>query len=67
MLPLKRIGCWPWLIPVLGIPLSYYWSPGSAPAGAWLVVVLVFGVVPLPGLVIGASRPIRTRPSRCRD
>ncbi|WP_324731057.1 hypothetical protein [Pseudomonas paeninsulae] len=29
MLTIKSIGYWFWLIPVLGIPLSDYWSLNS--------------------------------------
>ncbi|MDP3817192.1 alkane 1-monooxygenase [Pseudomonas sp.] len=55
MLAIKSIGYWLWLIPVLGIPLSYHWSHGSAQADAWawLVIVVVFGVIPLLDFVIG--------------
>ncbi|MBG0847065.1 alkane 1-monooxygenase [Pseudomonas chengduensis] len=55
MLALKKIGYWIWLIPVLGIPLSYYWSQGSAHADAWpwLVISVVFGVIPLLDFIVG--------------
>ncbi|MDH1560113.1 alkane 1-monooxygenase [Pseudomonas chengduensis] len=55
MLALKKVGYWIWLIPVLGIPLSYYWSQGSAHADAWpwLVISVVFGVIPLLDFVVG--------------
>lgn len=55
MLALKKIGYWIWLIPVFGIPLSYYWSLGSAHADAWawLVITVVFGVIPLLDFVVG--------------
>lgn len=55
MLALKKVGYWIWLIPVLGIPLSYHWSQGSAHADAWpwLVISVVFGVIPLLDFVVG--------------
>jgi alkane 1-monooxygenase len=55
MLALKKVGYWIWLIPVLGIPLSYHWSVGSAHADAWawLVITVVFGVIPLLDFVVG--------------
>nr|UYP39512.1 alkane-1 monooxygenase [Pseudomonas oleovorans] len=55
MLALKKVGYWIWLIPVLGIPLSYHWSLGSthADAWAWLVITVVFGVIPLLDFVVG--------------
>ena len=55
MLALKKVGYWIWLIPVLGIPLSYYWSQGSAHADAWpwLVIIVVFGVIPLLDFIVG--------------
>ncbi|MGG2396161.1 alkane 1-monooxygenase [Pseudomonas sp. SH1-B] len=55
MLALKKVGYWIWLIPVLGIPLSYHWSLGSAHADAWawLVITAVFGVIPLLDFVVG--------------
>lgn len=55
MLAIKSIGYWFWLIPVLGIPLSYYWSLDSHYANAWpwLVVIVVFGVIPLLDFIIG--------------
>ncbi|MGA4474376.1 alkane 1-monooxygenase [Ectopseudomonas chengduensis] len=55
MLTLKKVGYWIWLIPVLGIPLSYYWSQGSAHADAWpwLVISVVFGVIPLLDFIVG--------------
>ncbi|MFT0634637.1 alkane 1-monooxygenase [Pseudomonas sihuiensis] len=55
MLALKKVGYWIWLIPVLGIPLSYYWSQGSAHADAWpwLVISVVFGVIPLLDFIVG--------------
>lgn len=55
MLALKKVGYWIWLIPVLGIPLSYHWSLGSphADAWAWLVISVVFGVIPLLDFVVG--------------
>lgn len=55
MLALKKIGYWIWLVPVLGIPLSYYWSLGSTHADAWayLVVSVVFGLIPLLDLLVG--------------
>ena len=55
MLALKKVGYWIWLIPVLGIPLSYYWSPCSAHAAAWpwLVISVVFGVIPLLDFIVG--------------
>tara|TARA_Y100001951_G_scaffold104330_1_gene115596 strand:- start:3080 stop:4291 length:1212 start_codon:yes stop_codon:yes gene_type:complete len=55
MLALKKVGYWIWLIPVLGIPLSYHWSLGSAHADAWawLVITVVFGVIPLLDFVVG--------------
>jgi alkane 1-monooxygenase len=54
-LALKKVGYWIWLIPVLGIPLSYYWSQGSAHADAWpwLVISVVFGVIPLLDFIVG--------------
>lgn len=55
MIALKKFGYWIWLIPVLGIPLSYYWSQGSeyANAWAWMVICVVFGVIPLLDFVVG--------------
>jgi alkane 1-monooxygenase len=55
MLALKKVGYWIWLIPVLGLPLSYYWSQGSAHADAWpwLVISVVFGVIPLLDFIVG--------------
>jgi len=55
MLALKKVGYWIWMIPVLGIPLSYYWSQGSAHADAWpwLVIIVVFGVIPLLDFIVG--------------
>ena len=55
MLVIKSIGYWFWLIPVLGIPLSYYWSLDSQYANAWpwLVIVVVFGIIPLLDFIIG--------------
>lgn len=55
MLALKKVGYWIWLIPVLGIPLSYHWSLNSAHADAWawLVITVVFGVIPLLDFVVG--------------
>ncbi|SDP84813.1 alkane 1-monooxygenase [Ectopseudomonas guguanensis] len=55
MIALKKVGYWIWLIPVFGIPLSYYWSLGSAHADAWawLVITVVFGVIPLLDFVVG--------------
>mgnify|MGYP001627379741 CR=1 FL=1 len=55
MIALKTGGYWIWLVPVLGIPLSYYWSLGSAHADAWawLVITVVFGVIPLLDFVVG--------------
>ncbi|RMH86353.1 alkane 1-monooxygenase [Pseudomonas sp. AOB-7] len=55
MIALKKVGYWIWLVPVLGIPLSYYWSLGSAHADAWawLVITVVFGVIPLLDFVVG--------------
>ncbi|AQZ33320.1 alkane 1-monooxygenase [Pseudomonas sp. LPH1] len=55
MLALKKVGYWIWLIPVLGIPLSYYWSQGSTHADAWpwLVISVVFGVIPLLDFIVG--------------
>jgi alkane 1-monooxygenase len=55
MLALKKVGYWVWLIPVLGIPLSYHWSLGSLHADAWpwLVISVVFGVIPLLDFVVG--------------
>jgi len=62
MIALKKVGYWIWLIPVFGIPLSYYWSLGSAHADAWawLVITVVFGVIPLLDFVVVATRPTRT-------
>ena len=55
MLAIKSIGYWFWLIPVLGIPLSYYWSLNSQYANAWpwLVVLVVFGIIPVLDFIIG--------------
>jgi alkane 1-monooxygenase len=55
MIALKKVGYWIWLVPVLGIALSYYWSLGSAHADAWawLVITVVFGVIPLLDFVVG--------------
>ena len=55
MIRLKKVGYWIWLIPVFGIPLSYFWSYGSdSPnAWAWLVIGVVFGIIPLLDFVVG--------------
>ena len=55
MLALKKVGYWIWLSPVLGIPPGYYWSQGSAHADAWpwLVISVVFGVIPLLDFIVG--------------
>ena len=55
MLALKKVGYWIWLVPVLGVPLSHHWSLGSAHADAWayLVVGVVFGLIPLLDLLVG--------------
>ena len=55
MLAIKRWGYWLWLVPVAGIPLSYQSSLSSQYPNAWpwLVVLGVFGVVPILDLLIG--------------
>lgn len=55
MLAIKSIGYWFWLIPVLGIPMSYNASLNSHYSNAWpwLVVGVVFGIIPLLDVVIG--------------
>ncbi|KAF1053800.1 MAG: Alkane 1-monooxygenase 2 [Stenotrophomonas maltophilia] len=55
MLRLKKAGYWIWLIPVFGIPVSYWWSYASAYPNAWpwLVVCVVFGVIPLLDAIVG--------------
>lgn len=55
MLRLKKAGYWIWLVPVFGIPVSYWWSYGSnyPNAWAWLVITVVFGVIPLLDFVVG--------------
>lgn len=55
MIALKKAGYWIWLVPVLGIPLSYHWSLGSDHANAWpwLVIGVVFGVIPLLDFIVG--------------
>jgi alkane 1-monooxygenase len=55
ILSVKKVSYWIWLIPVLGIPLSYRESLDSAYANAWawLVVGTVFGVIPLLDGLIG--------------
>lgn len=55
MLRLKKAGYWIWLVPVFGIPLSYWWSYGSDYPNAWpwLVITVVFGVIPLLDFVVG--------------
>ncbi len=55
MIALKKAGYWIWLIPVLGVPMSYYWSLGSAHADGWayLVVTVVFGVIPILDAIVG--------------
>ncbi|MDX1298827.1 MAG: alkane 1-monooxygenase, partial [Pseudomonas sp.] len=55
MLAIKSIGYWLWLISVVGIPMSYYSSLHSPYSNAWpwLVVVVVFGVIPLLDMLVG--------------
>lgn len=55
MLTIKSIGYWFWLIPVLGIPMSYHASLRSEYSNAWpwLVVLVVFGVIPVLDFIIG--------------
>lgn len=55
MLAIKSIGYWFWLIPVLGIPMTYNASLNSQYSNAWpwVVVLVVFGVVPLLDFIIG--------------
>lgn len=55
MIALKKVGYWIWLIPVAGIPMSYYWSLGSDHPNAWpwLVITIVFGVIPFLDFIVG--------------
>ncbi|MDF3930987.1 alkane 1-monooxygenase [Pseudomonas citronellolis] len=55
MLSLKKAGYWIWLVPVFGIPVSYWWSYGSAHpnAWAWFVISVVFLVIPLLDAIVG--------------
>ncbi|SDH81924.1 alkane 1-monooxygenase [Pseudomonas panipatensis] len=55
MLRLKKVGYWIWLVPVLGIPLSYHWSQGSDRPNAWtwFVIGVVFLVIPLLDAIVG--------------
>tara|TARA_R110000868_G_scaffold202220_1_gene449777 strand:+ start:21243 stop:22382 length:1140 start_codon:yes stop_codon:yes gene_type:complete len=55
MLAIKSIGYWFWLISVLGIPMSYYASLHSQYSNAWpwVVVVVVFGVIPVLDFIVG--------------
>ncbi|WP_171428875.1 alkane 1-monooxygenase AlkB2 [Pseudomonas aeruginosa] len=55
MLRLKKYGHWIWLIAVLGIPLSYWWSLGSDYPNAWpwLVISVVFGLIPILDAIVG--------------
>ena len=55
MLRLKKYGYWIWLIAVLGIPLSYWWSLGSDYPNAWpwLVISVVFGLIPILDAIVG--------------
>ncbi|MDF5876547.1 hypothetical protein P4204_09510 [Pseudomonas aeruginosa] len=52
---LKKYGYWIWLIAVLGIPLSYWWSLGSDYPNAWpwLVISVVFGLIPILDTIVG--------------
>ncbi len=54
MLRLKKYGYWIWLIAVLGIPLSYWWSLGSDYPNAWpwLVISVVFGLIPILDAIV---------------
>ena len=55
MLRLKKAGYWIWLVPVFGIPLSYWWSYGSdhPNAWAWFVIAVVFLVIPVLDAIVG--------------
>ncbi len=55
MLAIKSVGYWLWLIPVLGIPLSYFMSIDSAYANVWpwFVMIVVFGVIPVLDFIVG--------------
>ncbi|HCL3370294.1 alkane 1-monooxygenase AlkB2 [Pseudomonas aeruginosa] len=55
MLRLKKYGYWIWLIAVLGIPLSYWWSLDSDYPNAWpwLVISVVFGLIPILDAIVG--------------
>jgi alkane 1-monooxygenase len=55
MLAIKSVGYWLWLIPVLGIPLSYFMSIDSAYANVWpwFVMIVVFGVIPVLDSIVG--------------
>lgn len=55
MLSFKKIGYWLWLLPVALLPLSYCMAQHSAHADAWafLVPVLIFGVMPLLDALLG--------------
>lgn len=55
MLALKKVGYWIWLIPVAGIPMSFYWSLDSSHPNAWpwLVITVVFGVIPILDAIVG--------------
>ncbi|MET1077788.1 MAG: alkane 1-monooxygenase [Pseudomonas sp.] len=55
MLALKKVGYWIWLVPVACVPLSYQLSVGSPHADAWAFLVLgvMFGLVPLLDLLVG--------------
>lgn len=55
MIAIKKVGYWFWLLPVAGIPMSYYYSLDSqySNAWAWLVFVAVFGLVPVADALLG--------------
>ena len=57
MLAIKSVGYWLWLIPVLGIPLSYFMSIDSAYANVWpwFVMIVVFGVIPVLDFIVGCD------------
>ncbi len=68
MLTIKSIGYWFWLIPVLGIPMSYHASLRSEYSNAWpwLVLLVVFGLFQCWISLLGAIRPIPMKPYKCR-
>ena len=68
MLRLKKYGYWIWLIAVLGIPLSYWWSLGSDYPNAWpwLVISVVFGLIPILDAIVGRDPANPRKPAKCR-